>query len=125
VILKLFLIDTRPDKSYREWLCSFCGDNISNYSWSSFDSKEDGVAVPRWQPAYCTLRKLLDRIAQDFFPGRKVSLDTIMSQLNDEIRLPLMFHEFDELSTVMSTTWIDVKKQKPESASFQAMNKNQ
>jgi hypothetical protein len=96
---------------------------MNDHSWSSFDSKEDGVVVPRWQPAYCTLRKLLDRMAQDFFPGRKVSLDMKRSHLNDQIRL--IFHKFDELSTVMSTTWIDLQKQKPQSASFQAMNINQ
>ena len=57
------------------------------------------------------------------FPGRRVSLDTKRSHLNDQIRL--VFKEFDELSTVTSTTWIDLQKQKPESASFPAMNINQ
>ena len=95
---------------------------MGDYSWSSFDSIEDGVVVPRWQPVYCTLCKLLDCMAQDFLPGRRVSLDTKRSHLNDRIRL--VFKEFDELSTVMFTTWIVLQKQKPESASFLAMNIN-
>ncbi|OCK76087.1 hypothetical protein K432DRAFT_396735 [Lepidopterella palustris CBS 459.81] len=123
VILKLFLTNSSPDTHYRKWLCSFCGNNMKDHSWSSFDSKENGIIVPRWQPAHCTLHKLLDRMAQDFFPGRKVSLDTKRSHFNDQTRL--IFHEFDELSTVMSTTWIDLQKQRPKSASFQAMNINQ
>ena len=67
--------------------------------------------------------EILDRMVQDFFHGRRVSLDTKRSHLNDQIRL--VFKEFDELSTVTSTTWIDLQKQKPESASFPAMNINQ
>ncbi len=62
-------------------------------------------------------------MAQDFFLGRRVSLDTKRSHLNDQIRL--VFKEFDELSTVMSTTWIELQKQKTESTSFPAMNINQ
>ena len=60
---------------------------------------------------------------RDVFPGRRVSLDIKSPHLNDGIRL--VFKEFDELSTVMSTTWIDLQKQKSESASLPAMNINQ
>lgn len=124
-ILKLILTGSRLDTGPQKWLCSFCGNTMKDHSWSSFDSKEDGVVVPRWQPAYCTLGKLLDRIAQDFFPRHKVSLDTDRSHWNNQI--VLVFHEFDELSTVMSTTRIELQKpkQKHKSASFQAMNINQ
>ena len=96
---------------------------MDDHSWSSFDSVEDGVVVPRWQPAHCTLCKLLDRMAQDFFPRRRVSLDAKRSHLIDQIRL--VFEEVDEFSAVMFTTWIDLQKQKPESASFPAMSINQ
>lgn len=56
------------------FLCLFCGNNTDDHSWSSFVIiEENGVVVPIWQPVHCTLRKLLDSMAQDFFPGRKVS----------------------------------------------------
>lgn len=55
LILKLVLTYSSPDEYDQEWLCSLCGDNMDDHSWSSFDSIEDGVVVPRWQPAYCTL----------------------------------------------------------------------
>ena len=97
--------------------------NIDDHSWSSFDSKKDGVPIPRWQPSHCTLRLLFDRIAQDFFPRRKVSLDTQTSHLHSEIRLK--FHELDEHSTIMSTTEIQLHNQKPKNAVFLAMNINQ
>src|SRR6187402_1984048 len=97
---------------------------MTDHSWSSFDRKEDGVIVgPRWQPSYCTLHKLLDRMAQDFFPRRKVSLDTDRSYLHDSITF--VFHEFDELSTIMSTTRINLQNQKPKSATFEALKINQ
>ena len=124
MILKIFLTDSSPKTYHREWLCSFCGNSMNDHSRSSFDGKEDGVVVPRWQPAYCTLHKLLDRIAQDFFPGRKVTLDTKRSHWWDN-QTSLIFYEFDKLSTVMSTTWIDLQKQKSKNASFQAMSINQ
>ena len=94
---------------------------MENHSWSSFERKENDVVVPRWQPVHCTLHKLLDRMAQDFFPGRKVSLDTEKSHLISTF----IFHEVDDLSTVMSTTEIQLQKRDPKMESFQAMNINQ
>jgi hypothetical protein len=60
-------------------------------------------------------------MAQDFFPGRKVSLDTKRSHLITTF----IFHEVDDLSTVMSTTQIQLQKEELKMDSFQAMNINQ
>jgi hypothetical protein len=94
---------------------------VKNHSWCSFESKENDVVVPRWQPVHCTLHKLLDRMAQDFFPGRKVSLDTERSHPITAF----IFHEVDDLSTTMSTTQIQLQKRELKMKSFQAMTINQ
>ena len=89
---------------------------MKDHSWSSFESREEGVASTRLQPAHCTLHGLLDKLAQDFFPGLKISLNTEQSHLSDNIRF--VFEEVDKFATRMSTTWIDVHEQKPLEVTF-------
>jgi hypothetical protein len=91
------------------------------HSWASFESHEKGFVVPRWQPEHCTLHKILDRIAQDFFPGRKVFLDTENSRLISTF----VFNEVDDLSTLICTTQIKLEEHKEDVKGFQAMSIHQ
>lgn len=85
---------------------------MDDHTWASIECITAGDIDPRCRPEHCSLHILLDRMAQDIFPGRRVILDPAQSQLND--RTWLKFIEFDDLYTVKSTTWINMLKKAPE-----------
>jgi heterokaryon incompatibility protein (HET) len=97
----------------RKWSCSFCGTDMKEHFWSSFDINSEGDNAPRVRPAHCTLHLLFHRISQDFFPGTRVVLDTNQSHLNNPRFIKLVFNQVDEQSIVMSTTWIDMLFEPP------------
>jgi hypothetical protein len=118
---KVSLTDSSPDERYNKGVCLFCGNSGEIHSWSSFESKESNIIAPRWQPSHCTLHELLDCMAQDFFPGRKVVLNIKRSRF----MAAFTFDEVDDLFAVMSTTRVELHGEETKIESFQAFNINQ
>lgn len=74
----------RVSNGYR---CCFCSTDIEEHRWSSLEREENGHVLPRWHPPQCTLYKLFDRIARDFFPRQNLVWNVETSHLTNDISL--------------------------------------
>jgi hypothetical protein len=117
-----FLTNLSIAPEVNKWLCAFCGVDIKEHQWASSSLKgSDGAITPRWQPSFCTLPRLLDRVAQDFFPEKRVLLDVEQSHWTPtewSDHPLLIFREVDEAGYLVSTTGLNLQQRDPDDGGF-------